>query len=124
MNEVIFISDFFVDDYQGGAELTTEALIEDSPFKIKKIQSSSVDIPFVEKNKEKFWIFGNFAGLDEKAKFFFIKYVNYSVIEYDYKYCRFRSDDIHKIHEGECSCERERKDCVGSHPLLIFLRNI
>ena len=119
MFDIIFVSDFFVEHIQGGAELTSEALIQSSPYKIEKVQSSHIDFPFVQENKEKFWIFGNFAHLDERIKLEFIKNMNYSIVEYDYKYCRLRSDDIHKIYEGECNCEREYVGKINS----LFFKN-
>ncbi len=57
--DIVFISDMFVDDYVGGAELSSEALIESSPFKIKKIHSKDVTIETLESGHKKFWIFGN-----------------------------------------------------------------
>ena len=35
--EVIFVSDMFIDQYVGGAELTTEALIEKCPVPFQKV---------------------------------------------------------------------------------------
>ena len=37
-SDIVFVSDFFVEDLQGGAELTSEALIESSPFSVYKLQ--------------------------------------------------------------------------------------
>ena len=37
--DVIFVADFFADEYGGGAELTTEALFGTSPYKTYKIKS-------------------------------------------------------------------------------------
>ena len=38
--EIVFVADLFSEDYAGGAELTSEALIESSPYEVFKIQSS------------------------------------------------------------------------------------
>ena len=39
-SDIVFVSDFFVEDYKGGAELTTDALINTSGnFKIAKIST-------------------------------------------------------------------------------------
>jgi len=108
--KVIFVADAFSEDTNGGAELTTDAIISGSPHLIEKIRCSQINKEIIEKNKNSFWIFGNFSSLEEKNKIYFIKNENYSVIEYDYKYCRYRSDDLHKLVEKECSCE---KDLVG-----------
>ena len=36
--KVVFVSDMFVEDYVGGAELTSEALIQSSPFPVYKLR--------------------------------------------------------------------------------------
>ena len=46
--QIVFVSDMFVDDYVGGAELTTEALIESSPFKVFKLKSHQVSMSNLE----------------------------------------------------------------------------
>jgi len=43
--------------------------------------------------------------------------LSYSVIEYDYKYCKFRSDDLHKKMSGYCDCESTNVGKINS----IFL---
>jgi len=40
--KVVFVSDMFVEDYVGGAELTSEALIQSSPFTVYKLHSKDV----------------------------------------------------------------------------------
>ena len=44
MTKVVFVADLFADQYIGGAELTTEALIEACPFEYIKINSKDVTI--------------------------------------------------------------------------------
>ena len=105
---IIFVSDMFVDDYVGGAELTTEALILDSLIPIKKIHSHSVNVNLMESNKDKVWIFGNFSNLKEECILFAAKYLKYSVLEYDYKYCVFRSPEKHINNNGSCDCESKK----------------
>ena len=41
--EVIFVADMFKEDYVGGAELTTEALIDSCPLKTFKIKSQTAN---------------------------------------------------------------------------------
>ena len=38
--------------------------------------------------KDAFWIFGNYASVPEKCLLYAAKNLNYSVLEYDYKYCK------------------------------------
>ena len=87
---IIFVSDAFVENYVGGAELTTEALISKCLLPYKKILSSKVDINTIEQYKDCFWIFGNFQNLSTQAKLHAIKNLSYSVVEYDYKFCKYR----------------------------------
>ena len=42
--DVVFVSDAFTEDYVGGAELTTEALIESSPFETFKLHAKNVNM--------------------------------------------------------------------------------
>ena len=101
---IIFVSDSFVEHYVGGAELTTEAIIKESLFPVNKVLSNEVTLELMEKFKESFWIFGNFANLSEECILHAAKNLDYSVIEYDYKFCKFRSVKKHEKFEGECNC--------------------
>lgn len=105
--DVIFVADMFVDDYVGGAELTSEALIEESPFKIQKIHSRNVNLATLQQGVSKFWIFGNFAQLNPELLPSIVANLKYTVLEYDYKYCRFRSPEKHAAAEGNCNCVNE-----------------
>ena len=106
--EIVFVADLFVDDYVGGAELTSEALIKASPFKVQKIHSKEVTVDLLAQGYEKYWIFGNFAGLQPDLIPSIVANLNYSVLEYDYKYCKYRSPDKHKFAENEdCDCHTQ-----------------
>jgi hypothetical protein len=105
---VFFISDFFVEHYVGGAELTSEALINESFIPVTKIQSHKVNLKFMEKHKDSFWVFGNFSNLSEKCIMYAIKNLNYSILEYDYKFCKMRSIQKHASLENKCDCEKTR----------------
>ena len=103
--EVIFVADMFVETYSGGAELTTEALIKNAPMKTQKILSRDVDIDLLKDGASKYWIFGNFAALDVRLVPTIVANLKYSVLEYDYKYCRYRSPEKHLFAEQEeCNC--------------------
>lgn len=105
MSKIIFVSDMFLDECSGGAELTTESIIDDSPHEVIKKKSGTVTKEYCQANIENFWIFGNFSFLAEDVKKFVLENLNYSVIEYDYKYCKFRSDNLHILSEGKCDCD-------------------
>lgn len=104
--EVIFVSDMFIDQYVGGAELTTEALIEKCPVPFQKVLASSLTVDVLESGHQKHWIFGNFASLDQSLIPTIVANLSYSVLEYDYKFCRYRSQEKHKFAEKkECDCD-------------------
>lgn len=103
--QIIFVADLFVDEYVGGAELTTQALIDSSPFTVHKIKSQKVTMETLKKGANKYWIFGNYAALNPQLIPSIVTNLKYSVLEYDYKYCRFRSPEKHHATTGVvCDC--------------------
>ena len=95
----------FAERYAGGAELTTEALIDACPFEYEKIECTSLTKETIDNNPGSFWIFGNFANLSTEAKAHFVKNEKYAVLEYDYKFCKYRNPSLHYITGSECECE-------------------
>lgn len=103
--DIIFVADMFTDDYVGGAELTSDALINSSPYKIFKLHSRDVSIETLSQGINKYWIFGNYAQLNFSLIPSIVANIRYSILEYDYKFCRYRSTEVHKMNEGkECDC--------------------
>lgn len=106
--QIIFVADLFVDEYVGGAELTSEALINESPYKVFKLKSNLVTAELVKKHQDKFWIFGNFSALKPEIIPQLVSSVRYSILEYDYKYCKFRSPEKHLAETGMfCDCHNQ-----------------
>ena len=104
----VFVSDMFASDYVGGAELTSEALIESCPEKIDKIHSRDVTLKLLEQGHKKFWIFGNTSGLNHELIPTIVANMDYCVLEYDYKFCRYRSVEKHfEAEQEECMCHEE-----------------
>jgi len=116
---IFFVSDMFADQYKGGAELTTEAIIDGGLFPCNKILSQQLTVSIMEEYKDSFWIFGNFASTSEQCLLYAAKNLNYSVLEYDYKYCHFRSPGKHILASGDCDCHESRKGKIVS----LFLHN-
>ena len=114
--QIIFVSDAFVEDFPyGGAELSSEALIESSPFEVFKLASKQVTAEHLASASDRFWIFGNFMNLDLALAPQIAARLKYSVIEYDYKYCYYRNPILHRqIASGECNCEGEVRAAVIS----------
>tara|TARA_R110002074_G_scaffold131129_2_gene273333 strand:+ start:155 stop:1765 length:1611 start_codon:yes stop_codon:yes gene_type:complete len=104
---IIFVSDAFEEQYKGGAELTTEAIIKGSLFPVNKVLSSQVTLKLMEDNKSCLWLFGNFSGLDPRCLLYAAKNLDYCVIEYDYKFCKYRSIKKHEKFEGNCECHKQ-----------------
>jgi hypothetical protein len=103
---IFFVNDFFVNQIQGGAELTAESLIESSLSPIIKINSHNITRDLIHRLKKERWIFGNVAGISDFLLLEIIKNISdYSVVEYDYKYCKYRSSHKHIFHEGMCECQ-------------------
>lgn len=103
--EVIVVSDLFAEDYVGGAELTTQALLDASPFKIFKLHSKDVTMQLLQKGHNLLWVFGNYAQLNQALIPTIIGNMKYVVLEYDYKFCRYRSPEKHQTETGmPCDC--------------------
>lgn len=106
--EVIFVADVFVDSYVGGAELTSDALIQKSPFRLQKILCKDVTKDILLKNKDKCWLFGNMTNLDPNLISVIVQNCSYAIIEYDYKFCEYRSVEKHFVAKGSiCDCDKK-----------------
>jgi len=109
--DLIFVADLFAEDYTGGAELTTENLIAHlvkSGKKICKLKSSQVNQENIQAGLMKHWVFCNFSGMDLNLIPVIIANLNYSIIEYDYKFCKYRSVEKHRYAENkECDCSEQ-----------------
>lgn len=105
---IVFVSDMFVEDYVGGAELTSEALIHSSPLEVYKLKSQNVSMETLKAGSDKFWIFGNFTQLNPELIPSIVANIKYSVLEYDYKFCRARSPEKHQQLTGApCDCAEQ-----------------
>ena len=106
--DVVFVSDLFSSDHLGGAELTTDALIDSSPLKVYRLHSKDLTVDLLRDNQAKYWIFGNFSGIDSNLVPTIIANMKYSVVEYDYKFCKYRSPEKHESAENTpCDCKEQ-----------------
>lgn len=102
---MFIVSDFFANEYGGGAELTTDSLLSYCEEEYIEVKSRLVTIDMLNNNRDKVWIFTNFSQLNPELIFFITQNLtNYHIIEYDYKYCIHRLPQ-HPAHNGECKCE-------------------
>ena len=107
-SQVVFVADMFVEQYVGGAELTTDALMKSSKFSTTYINAKDVSLKTLESGHGKYWIFGNFSQLDLNLIPTIVANLKYSILEYDYKFCRYRSVEKHLENEKkECDCHEQ-----------------
>jgi hypothetical protein len=103
----VVVADFFKEDLAGGAELTTDALLSKAPIKLHKIRAQNLSSELVKENKDKYWIITNFANMQSDVILSFINTtgVRYSIVEYDFKYCTYRSPFKHFLETNNaCDC--------------------
>jgi hypothetical protein len=113
---IVFVTDYFSNQITGGAELTSDALLENSLLPVTRINSRNITLQTIHLFKNNRWILGNYSMISDNLLLEIIKNVeNYSVIEYDYKYCKYRSTHKHIETEGCCECEN------SSHGKLVSI---
>tara|TARA_R110001592_G_scaffold188358_4_gene433525 strand:+ start:126 stop:2024 length:1899 start_codon:yes stop_codon:yes gene_type:complete len=106
--DIVVVADMFAEQYLGGAELTTAALTNSTELKIHKINSQNVTMETLESGYNKFWIFTNFSNMESQLIPTIISNIRYAIVEYDYKFCRYRSIEKHYQSEmSECNCHNE-----------------
>ena len=110
MKKLIFIADYFLQDGLGGAELTTDAIMLSGTLKgiqIGTIHCKDLTTKILDENKDNsYFVVCNFKQLPIDVKIYMCKNVSYSIVEYDYKLCEYRSFELHEIEEKvPCDCE-------------------
>jgi glycosyltransferase involved in cell wall biosynthesis len=104
--KVVFVADLFVEQYVGGAELTTDAISQKCPYKYQRVMSKDLTTQLLEQGVNAFWVFGNFASMNLELVPSIVANLRYAILEYDYKYCRYRSPEKHKYAEqNDCDCD-------------------
>ena len=116
MKYTIFLADYFIEDHIGGAELTSEALIHSTPNpdKVGKIKCSELNRDIIDQHRDAHWVVLNFTQLSQDLKFHLIKNVEYSIVEYDYKFCNYRSLELCRMQTSkECDCVDHRENKIN-----------
>ena len=104
-SSVIFVADMYSDDYVGGAELTTDAIINAANLKCFRLKSNQLTVELIQQGVGKHWVFCNFTGIDHQLIPVIIANLSYSIVEYDYKFCKYRSIEKHEMAENvACDC--------------------
>ena len=111
----IFVTDFFKEEVSGGAELTTQAIIDACPPEqrnnIAKIHSVSLTpkmlINLSKRHIKPTLVFCNFSQVDADVLKHLAetKCLNYVVVEYDLKYCAYRSEQLHFLQTNGAGCD-------------------
>ena len=119
MKKIVFISDYFIEDGVGGAELTTDAIMRfgfERGVEIVGIRCSKIDKKILDYNKDTHhFIVCNFFQLQDDIKLYMAKNCSYSIVEYDYKICKHRSFELHQLIAGEpCDCEQQMHGKINS----------
>ena len=100
MKKIVFISDYFIEDGVGGAELTTDAIMRfgfERGVEIVGIRCPKIDKKILDYNKDTHhFIVCNFFQLQDDIKLYMVKNCSYSIVEYDYKICKHRSFELHQ----------------------------
>ena len=114
-SDVIFVADMYSEDYVGGAELTTDAIINASNFNCFRLKSQQVSVDLIQRGTAKHWIFCNFTAMDPQLIPVIIANLSYSIVEYDYKFCKYRSIEKHQISEDQpCDCHDQMQGKLTS----------
>ena len=119
MKHIVFVADYFIEEYAGGAERTTDAIASScpSPGNVSYIKSGEVTSEHIKNQRDSHWVICNFSALSEESKLNICKKIEYSIIEYDYKFCRYRSLELHEREEGHpCNCTSQESNKID----LVF----
>ena len=119
--EYIFASDFFPNQVLGGAELSLGSLMRGCPELNTGINCKDLNESLINAHKDATWIFGNYTQMNpELISVFEKENINYFVVEFDYKFCRYRNLELHETLEGKpCDC----KDTDHGRAVNTFLKN-
>ena len=109
-SKVVFVSDLHLEDYRGGAELSTDALMKTSPFgEVCFLRSKELTKEHIAEGSQKLWVFFNFGSMNLNLVPAIVANCNYFIVEYDYKFCKYRSIEKHTIEEKrECDCHEQQ----------------
>lgn len=118
-SDVIFVADMYSDDYLGGAEITTDVFFDGATRKVCKIKCKDLSNEIVEAGLLKHWVFFNYGSMNLRVIPSLVANLDYSIVEYDYKFCRYRSTEKHFHEEGvKCNCHNEESGKLVSSFML------
>ena len=130
-NNIIYISDFFINEVRGGAELSDDVVInflERSGLNIRRITSNNFN-PNVDKAST--YIISNFTGLSEDKKNY-LKKNKYIIIERDQKYVKSRNTAEYlnfvapqsEVINEDFYRNAKKVFCLTNHQADLFIKHI
>lgn len=96
---LVFISDFFVDEISGGGEINDQVIIDElisRGHKVSKYKSCRINKQIIDDNKKSKFIISNFIQLNEVAKEYIQEECSYIIYEHDHKYLRSRNPALYQ----------------------------
>ena len=98
MTNIVFISDFFVNEIRGGAELCNDALINllRKKYNVTTVKSSEVTPQLLNNSTDSFFIVANFFMLPEAFKYALSDKYRYAILEHDHKYVASNNPSLYK----------------------------
>lgn len=133
MKNIIYVSDFFVNEIIGGAELSDDVIIQyliSEGHNIKTVKSETFN-PTIHKANT--FIISNFAGLSENNKNWFCSSSSkYIIIERDQKYARSRNTAMYnefiapesEVVNKEFYRGAKKVFCLTNHSAELLLKHI
>ena len=90
MTSIKFISDYFIDEINGGAEHYNDVLVSllKEQYEIQTVKSKEVTVDFVRRHKDSFFVVANFFQLSDAAISELISGYKYAILEHDHKYSK------------------------------------
>ena len=87
-DKIILISDFFIDDFVGGAALNDEEIFKllSKRFDVYKIKSRYLYEGFIQENLDSFFIISNFFGINPELRSLIQENCKYILYCHDYKF--------------------------------------
>ena len=102
MKKILFISDFFIDEISGGAEICDDILIRllcDDGFDVVKFKNTDLTDKHIKLYRTCGYhmIISNFTLMSDSASTELVNYPNsYSIMEHDHKYVKTRNPAVYK----------------------------
>jgi hypothetical protein len=100
MKKIVYISDFFIEQNLGGAEICDEVImrhLKQENYEVTKVLTKFVTINLINSNKDAFFIISNFIGLPRDIINHIINSkVRYIIYEHDHKYIKSRNPADYK----------------------------